>query len=302
MTEERFADVATGVRLCYQEFGDPAGDPLLLVMGLGTQMIGWPDEFCAQLGDRGFRVIRFDNRDIGRSTKLREVRPPGIGAVVTRSRRAAAYLLGDMADDAAGLLDALEIDAAHVVGASMGGMIAQTLAARHGGRVRSLASIMSNTGHRFSGQPALSVYPLFLRPRPAAPELAIQRMVDLFDRVGSTGFDRDEAELRAMITRSIERADGGSDQAGTARQLQAILASGDRTAELRRITAPTVVIHGTADKLVRPSGGKATHKAIAGSELVLVNGMGHDLPRGAWPEILDAIAANAARAGAGAVL
>jgi len=268
---------------------------MLLVMGLGTQMVGWPDGFCAALADRGFRVIRYDNRDIGRSTHLRHVKPPTTVELLRRDRRAAAYDLGDMAEDGLGLLDALGIGDAHVAGASMGGMIAQLMAARHPGRVRSLASIMSNTGHRWRGMPGLRIYPLFLR-RPARDrEGAIDSAIEAFRRIGSPGFPFDEGEVRTIAERSWDR---GHDPAGSARQLAAILVSGDRGPELRRITAPTVVIHGTKDRMVTPSGARATARAIAGSELVWIEGMGHDLPRDAWPRIVDAIAANAERAGA----
>jgi pimeloyl-ACP methyl ester carboxylesterase len=283
------------VELCYETFGDPGDPTALLIMGLGTQMIGWREEFCEQLAARGFHVVRFDNRDSGRSTKV-QGRPPSLVQMVRRDPRAARYLLADMADDAVGLLDHLGVERAHVIGASMGGMIAQTLAARHPDRVLSLASIMSTTGSRWAGQPMLRVYPIFLKQAPADRRGLVEHTVRLFQAIGSPGFPRDEAALRELAERSYDR---GHDASGTGRQLAAILASGDRTAELRAIAAPTVVIHGTADRLVRPSGGKATAKAIADARLVLIDGMGHDLPPGAWPQILDAIAENAARAGAG---
>jgi pimeloyl-ACP methyl ester carboxylesterase len=254
-------------------------------------MLGWADDFCAQLAARGFHVIRFDNRDTGRSTLMNGVRPPTIGQILRRDRRAAGYLLADMAGDAVGLLDHLGIDRAHVVGASMGGMIAQTIAARHPERVRSLVSIMSNTGGRLRGQPALRTYPVFLRRSPADREGYVEHIVRLFRVIGSPGFDEDE--LREMLGRSHDR---GYDPAGPGRQLAALLASGDRRAELRTITAPTLVIHGTADRLVAPSGGRATARAIPGARLLMVEGMGHDLPRRFWPQVLDAITDNAARA------
>jgi pimeloyl-ACP methyl ester carboxylesterase len=292
---EQFADVGRGITLCFEELGPPDGEPLVLVMGLGTQMIGWPDGLCELLAAEGFRVVRFDNRDIGRSTKLRDVPPPGPLDLLLRRRSAAGYLLGDLADDTAGLLDALGLEDAHVVGASMGGMIAQTLAARHPDRVRSLASVMSNTGHLLKGQPTLTALPMFLRPPSKDPAEATERLVADFTRIGSPGFERDEAALRDLITRSIERS-GGGDTAGSGRQLMAILASGDRTAQLRDIRVPTVVVHGTEDRLVHPSGARATAEAIPGAQLVWVRGMGHDLPRGAWPQLVGAIAGNARRA------
>jgi len=282
------------VELCYEAFGDPGDPTILLVMGLGTQMIAWRTEFCQTLASRGFRVVRFDNRDIGRSTKI-DAPVPTAAQLLLRSPKAGAYRLSDMADDAVGLLDHLGVRAAHVVGASMGGMIAQTLAARHPDRVLSLCSIMSNTGHRFKGQPHLALYPMLLKPSPKDRDAYISRVEKVFKAIGSPGFDHDEDEIRQLAAESYDR---GHDPRGGARQLGAIVASGDRTKELARIDAPTVVVHGTADRLVRPSGARATVKAIRGARLVMVEGMGHDLPRGAWPQIIDAIADNAARASA----
>jgi pimeloyl-ACP methyl ester carboxylesterase len=283
------------LEICYETFGNPDAPTLLLVMGLGTQMIGWPDAFCQALAARGFQVIRYDNRDSGRSTHLRQYRPPTIRQLLLRDRSAAHYSLADMAEDGIGLLDRLGIARAHVAGASMGGMIAQTMAARHPDRVLSLASIMSNTGHRWKGTPGLRVYPMFMRRPADNREGAIESTLSTFRLIGSPGFPFEEEELRRVAQLSYER---GYNPAGTARQLAAILAAGDRVAELRRITAPTVVIHGTRDRLVRPSGGRETVKAIPGSRLVEIEGMGHDLPPGAWNRIIDAIVSNAQRADA----
>jgi pimeloyl-ACP methyl ester carboxylesterase len=288
---EQFCTVGD-VELCYETFGDPGDTPLLLVMGLGTQMIAWREDFCAMLADRGFFVVRYDNRDIGRSTHLRDQPPPTLRQMLTRDRRAAAYTLDDLADDAAGLLDCLGIERAHVVGASMGGMIAQMLTVRHPDRVLTLTSIMSTTGHRLWGQPALKVYPFFIAKRPTDKDEAIERIVKLFGIVGSPGFERDEDDLRALASASFDRGKG--DDAGTARQLQAILASGNRTKALKGITTPTLVIHGTNDKLVSPTGGRATAKAIPNAKLALFKGMGHDLPRQLWPKFADLIAEHAA--------
>jgi pimeloyl-ACP methyl ester carboxylesterase len=282
------------IELCYELFGDPGDPPVLLVMGLATQMLGWHEEFCATLAERGFHVIRFDNRDVGRSSQLAHLRAPSLRQLALRDRSAAGYSLADMADDAIGLLDHLGIERAHVVGASMGGMIAQTIAIRHPDRVLSLVSIMSNTGARFSGQPALRILPTFLKPAARSRDAYVEQAARLYALIGSPGFERDETELRERLGRSYDR---GLHPAGTARQLAAIVTAGDRSAELRRIDVPTVVIHGTADKLVNPSGGRATAKAIPGARLVTIEGMGHDLPRGAWPQIIEAIAENAARAG-----
>jgi pimeloyl-ACP methyl ester carboxylesterase len=290
--DERFADVGD-LRLCYGTFGDEGDPPLLLIMGLGTQMIAWHEDFCGELAGRGFHVIRFDNRDVGRSTHFEDAPPPRPSELLRRQIRRPAYTLNDMAQDAAGLLDALGHRSAHVVGASMGGMIAQTLAARHPARVRSLVSIMSTTGNRWKGQPAVRIYPYLLARPPRTKEEAIQRITRLFRVVGSPDFERDEEELRAMAAQAWDR---DPSRTGTARQLAAIIASGDRTPDVRRITAPTLVVHGTRDRMVRPSGGRATARAIPGAQLMLIRGMGHDLPRAVWPRLAGAIAEHAARA------
>jgi pimeloyl-ACP methyl ester carboxylesterase len=283
------------VELCFEAFGERSDPTVLLVMGLATQMLGWREDFCAQLAARGFHVVRYDNRDVGRSTRLSQHRPPTAAQIIRRDARAAAYTLDDMADDGVGLLDHLGVERAHVVGASMGGMIAQTIAIRHPDRVLSLVSIMSNTGARWSGQPALSTYGVLLKRAPADREGYIAHQMRAIEKIGSPGFPRDEEDIRRTAAMSFER---GHDPAGAGRQLAAIIASGDRTAELATIRAPTLVIHGTEDRLVNPSGGRATAKAIRGARLLTIPGMGHDLPRGAWPQIIDAIAENAARAGA----
>jgi pimeloyl-ACP methyl ester carboxylesterase len=289
---EQFAQLGD-VEICFETFGDASKPALLLVMGLGTQMIGWPDDFCRQLADRGFHVIRYDNRDSGRSTHFNDVPPPKPLELFTRKFKKLAYTMGDLADDGVRLLDHLGIERAHVVGASMGGMIAQTMAARHPQRVLSLTSIMSTTGARHVGNPALKVYPFFLGRPPRGRDDYIGRVEKVFGLIGSPGFERDHDELRALASLSYDRDPSA---AGTPRQLAAILHAGNRTAEVRRITAPTVVIHGTKDKMIARSGGKATARAIQGARLELIEGMGHDLPRGAWPRIIDAIVGNAARA------
>jgi pimeloyl-ACP methyl ester carboxylesterase len=295
--DERFADVGNGITLCYEPFGDASAPPLLLVMGLGMQMVGWDERFCRELADRGFYVIRFDNRDAGRSTHVDGRRGPTVWQIAGRRIPNPPYRLADMALDTAGLLNALELDDAHVVGASMGGMIAQSLAARHPQRVRSLVSIMSNTGARWSGQPALRAYPVLLGRPPRDRDAYIEHSVKMWSLIGSPGFERDELELRDAIGLAYDRAFRPE---STARQLGAIIASGDRRRELRAVRAPTLVIHGEADRLVAPSGGRATTKAISGARLMTIPGMGHDLPRDTWTPILDAIEQHARTADAAA--
>ncbi len=286
---EQFCDIGGGITLCYERFGSESDPPMVLIMGLGTQMIGWPDEFCALLADRGFHVIRYDNRDIGRSSRIQGA-PPTPRQLITRKIEPVLYRLNDMAADAAGLMRELGISPAHVVGASMGGMIAQTLAAREPDSTRSLVSIMSNTGYRWKGQPAFSIYRYLLRKAPEDREGYIEYTTKVFEAIGSRGLPFDKDRVRDMVARSYDR---GHDPAGPGRQLGAIIASGDRTQELGQIRAPTLVIHGSKDKMVAKSGGVATAKAIPGARLMIVEGMGHDLPDAAWPQLVDAIANHA---------
>ncbi len=288
---EKFCDVGGGITLCYETFGDPADPAALLIMGLGTQMIAWQEDFCEELAERGLYVVRFDNRDIGRSTHLQG--PPPSLLQLLRYSVPARYTLADMAADTVGLMDELEIERAHVIGASMGGMIAQTLAARHPARVRSLVSMMSSTGGRWVGRPALSSYAIFLRKAPTEREAFIEHATRLFAKIGSRGLPQDTEGLRRIAACSFDRE---LDRTGAGRQLAAIIASGDRTSELRRITAPTLVIHGSVDPLISPSGGRAIARAIPGAELTMIEGMGHDLPRVLWPRLIDALAGHAAAA------
>jgi pimeloyl-ACP methyl ester carboxylesterase len=282
------------VEICFETFGDPADPAMLLIMGLGTQMLAWHEDFCRQLAGRGFFVIRHDNRDIGRSSRLTHLGTPPLRKIVRRDRHP-AYTLTDMAADSVGVLDHLGIRRAHVVGASMGGMIAQTIAIRFPHRVLSLVSIMSNTGSFWTGQPAMGMYALLLRPAPRERDAYIQHGIDLFMKIGGSGYASEIEDLRDIATRSFDR---GIDAAGPLRQLHAIVADRDRAQQLRRLRVPTTVIHGTEDKLVRPSGGRATAKAIPDATLVEIPGMGHGLPRGAWPRIIGAIAENDGRAAA----
>jgi pimeloyl-ACP methyl ester carboxylesterase len=286
---EEFVDVGRGITLCYERFGDPEDPPVLLVMGLGTQMIAWHEDLCEGLAERGFHVIRFDNRDVGRSTHM-DFPPPSVGQLVMRRFRPEQYTLSDMAADAAGLIRHLDLRPVHVVGASLGGMIAQMLAAEHPELVRSLTSLMSTTGSRLHGQPHHSVLRYLLRPPPRDRDAYIDRSAEIFGLIGSTGFDRDEAHIRERAGKSYDR---GYSRAGGGRQLGATLATGNRTSLLKKIEVPTLVIHGTEDKMIRPSGGRATAKAIPGARLMMIEGMGHDLPRGVWPQLIDAIAVHA---------
>jgi pimeloyl-ACP methyl ester carboxylesterase len=283
-----------GIEIAYETIGDPGGQPLLMIMGLGTQMIHWDIELCELLAARGFHVIRFDNRDVGHSTKI-DAPVPNVRRAMVGLRVDAPYLLRDMADDTAGLLDHLGIPAAHVVGASMGGMIAQTLAIERPDRVLSLTSIMSTTGNRRVGQPKLRVTRVLLRRAPREKDAFVEHFVRVFRLIGSPGFDYDEERLRQHVAEAYER---DHDSNGSGRQLAAILASGDRTARLRELRVPTTVIHGDKDPLVPIRGGRATARAIPDAELIAIPGMGHDMPRAVWPQLVDAISDTAARASA----
>jgi len=293
LSEERLAPV-NGVEIAYQEVGEADAEPLLLVMGLGTQMLGWDERFCSLLAERGFRVVRFDNRDIGRSTMLDAAGAPARLDLFLGRRSTAAYVLADMAVDATGLMDHLGIESAHVVGASMGGMIAQTLAVEHPERTRSLVSIMSTTGSRRVGTPTLKAFGLMLAEAPRGRDAYVERILKTFKVVGSPAYPTDVERLRQVAGEMYDRS---HNPRGILRQMHAITASGDRTAALRRLRLPTTVIHGTRDPLIRPSGGRATARAIPGARLRIVEGMGHDLPRDLWPVFADEIADTAARAG-----
>ena len=286
-----------GIDIAYERFGDRDAPPVLLVMGLATQMLGWHEEFCSALVACGLHVVRFDNRDVGLSTHMHDARAPDVMAALSGDSSSASYTLSDMAGDSVGLLDALELDAAHIVGASMGGMIAQTIAIEHPNRVRSLTSIMSTTGDQTMGQATQEALGALLAAPATTRQEAVERTVSIFRVIGSPGFELDEADLRERAGLSYDRAD---DPLGVARQLLAIIASGDRTASLRSVNVPTLVLHGADDPLVNVSGGRATADAIPGAELVIFDGMGHDLPRPLWPEITARIDGVVQRAEAGA--
>ncbi|HUR73391.1 MAG TPA: alpha/beta fold hydrolase [Sporichthya sp.] len=280
--------------LCYEEFGDPGAPPVLLIMGLGGPMFWWEDDFCealARRGSQGFRVLRYDNRDVGRSAS--GTAPARLIPAYLR-RAAPEYSLEDMAADAAGLLQHLEIERAHVVGVSMGGMIAQLLAIRHPELVRSLVSMMSTTGSRKVGRISAKVLVRMFRKIPEGEDAYIARNLEGFQRIGSPRYF--ESNLERQRARARRTYAYGVNPAGTMRQLAAIVHAADRTPDLARIRVPTTVVHGTADPLVHVSGGKATARAIPGAELVLIPGMGHDMPRELWPVLLDAIERTAGRA------
>lgn len=292
-TTDSYAEVGDGITLCYDTFGDPSNPTLLLVMGLGAQMISWYDELCEEFAAKGFHVVRFDNRDAGLSTFLPE--PVDVFQVMQLigggEPADGPYLLSDMARDAIGLLDHLGVAQAHVVGASLGGMIAQTMAIEHPERLASLTSIMSTTGDPDVGQPTAVALGVLLAPPPQTRDEMAERRVKAAEAWGSTGL-WDEAEVRQHAFDSYDRK---HDPAGVARQLVAILASGSRTEALRTLEVPTLVIHGTFDNLVAPTGGERTAEAIPDAKLLLVEGMGHDLPKALWPQVVDAITTHAAQ-------
>ena len=285
---------ANGIELCYEIFGAADAEPLILIMGLGAQMIHWDDDFCTQLAGRGFRVIRFDNRDIGKSTKFTgSKRLTPLELLKLRFLKipvAAPYRLRDMAEDVIGLMDALGIRSAHLVGASMGGMIAQEIAISFPQRVRSLTSIMSTTGNPKVPGPTREAGAMLMAPPVTTREEFIERFAQTWKllRVGS--FPLDEAKDRERAERTFER---GLNPAGVGRQLRAVLASGSRKERLASVKTPTLVIHGTVDPLVRLEGGKDTAASIPGAKLLMIEGMGHALPIPMWPQIVGAIAEHA---------
>lgn len=284
---------ANGIELTYDTFGDPMDPPLLLIMGLGTQMIGWDDDFCAALAARGHHVVRFDNRDIGQSTKFGQLGVPDIGQAMTSALQGqpikSPYLLNDMADDAVGLLDALGIGSAHVVGASMGGAIAQLMAIRNPSRVRTLTSIMASSGEPTLPPPTPAAMQALLTPTPPDYDGYLARYLSTWKvlRVGS--FPQDEALDPARARRAYER---GLNPPGVARQLVAIIASGSRRPALTKVTTPTLVIHGDVDPLVPLAHGQDVAAAVPGAKIEIIPGMGHALPIPLWPQIIGAIAAH----------
>lgn len=290
---------ANNIKLAYDIQGEPDGEPLLLIAGLGLQLISWPDAFCGELVRQGYRVIRFDNRDSGLSSRMEQYGKPNLQLAFFKSLfhmpLLSGYTLYDMARDAVGLLDALGIRRAHVVGASMGGMIAQIMAARHPERVISLTSIMSTSGRPGLPGPTLAAsQAMFSRPaNPRDPESVIAHYVRLFQVIGSPAFPTPEAELRRRVCESVRR---GASFSGTRRQVMAVAATGDLAAQLRTIRLPALVIHGTHDPLVPIACGRDTARHIPGAVMHEVEGMGHDLPPPLEQDIARLIAAHCGRA------
>ena len=281
---------ANGIDLHYETLGDPADPALLLIMGLGAQLIDWPDEFCELLAARGFHVIRFDNRDAGLSTAFDDLGVPDVRAILAGDPSTVPYLLADLAADTAALLKELGVGRAHLVGASMGGMIAQQLVVDHPDLVASLCSIMSTTGDRRVGRATPEAAAVLMRPRATTRDEIIAASVAGSRVIGSPGYPAAEDELRRRAEAKYDRS---FRPAGTQRQYAAIIASPDRTAALGAVAVPTLVVHGEDDPLIGVSGGRATAAAIPGAELLVLPGMGHDLPRPLWPRVVDAIARNA---------
>ncbi|MBV8700519.1 alpha/beta fold hydrolase [Bradyrhizobium sp.] len=281
---------ANGIDICYEIFGDGNAEPMFLIMGLGAQMVIWDDAFCQKLAARGFRVIRFDNRDIGQSSKMhggKRLTPFELLKLrLFKIPVEAPYKLSDMAQDTIALMDTLGIRSAHLVGASMGGMIAQEIAITFPERVRSLTSIMSTTGDPRLPGPTREAAALLMAPPPKTKEEYIERFAKTWKMLRVGSFPEDEALDRARAERTFLR---GLNPAGVGRQLRAILASGSRKQRLHGVKAPTLVIHGTVDPLVNPAGGRDTAASIPNAKLMMIEGMGHALPLRMWPDIIDAI-------------
>ncbi len=282
---ERAVDLPAGPRICYRVDGPDDGTPLLLIAGLGLDLTSWPQRMVDGFVERGFRVVRLDNRDAGRSSRIGNP-PPGRLRQLLARPRPDAYDLADMAADTVGLLDALDIGQVHLLGMSMGGMIAQTVAARHPARVLSLTSVFSTTGHRRVGQPASSTLLRLAKAPARTVEESVERHLAMLGHIGSSVFPPDEEVERAWATAVWDRG-GARSGAPVARQIGAIQASGDRTPDLARITAPTLVVHGDRDLMVHPTGGRATAAAIPGARLVEVAGMAHHLAPGVVDRLVD---------------
>lgn len=275
------------IDIAYERLGDPHAPPVLLIMGLGAQLVAWPDGLCTELIQRGVQLIRFDNRDVGQSTHMTDAPPPNLPAAMAGDRSSVSYTMTDMAADSVGLLDVLGIDSAHLVGASMGGYIAQTIALEHPQRVRSLTSMMATTGDPKVGQVHPEAMRALVGPPPTSRAEVVQRALDMSRVIGSPGYAKNVDAIADAAGRAFDRA---FDPVGIARQAVAVVASPDRTERLRSIDVPTLVIHGANDPVCDVSGGRATAAAIPGAELLVIEGMGHDLPRALWPQFASKIA------------
>ena len=293
VSDELFAPVGDDIELCYQTFGDADDDPLLLIMGLGGPLNWWDVELCTMLAERGFYVVRYDNRDTGRSSrgKGRVTRTMLVSAFAGR-RVKVPYALTALADDAFGLLDHLGLDSAHVVGVSMGGMIAQTMAIQKPARVLSLTSIMSTTGRRTVGWQHPSLFPNLLAKR-GSRQAYLDSTVLVWNRIGSPAYPQTEDRVRARAAETWDRGINGN---GVLRHMLAVITQPNRGPRLRALRMPALVVHGLADKMVHVSGGRATAAAIPGAELLLIDGMGHDLPPALFETFTSAIRRNADRA------
>ncbi len=296
--DERIAEVGRGIDICWRSWGDAAAEPVLLIAGLGLQLIAWPDAFVRGLVDAGLRVIAVDNRDSGLSSHATDA-PPGRLRQLLWLPPASAYALEDMADDMAGLLERLQLRSAHVVGMSMGGMIAQCLAAGHAQRVRSLCSIFSSTGSRRVGQPAPSTIARLFQPLPGSADQAVAQYLAIMRHIGNADEPGAVEEWTDYARRAWLRAGARVDAAGTARQVAAIQKSGDRSAQLRRIRAPTLVLHGERDLMVHPSGGRATAELIAGARLLTLPGLAHQIVGARAAELVRHIVDHVRAASAG---
>lgn len=278
---------ANGIQIEYETFGDISSSPILLIMGGGSQLIYWDAGFCEELAEKGHLVIRFDNRDVGLSTKFEEAGVPDMMAAMNGGAVGPAYTLEDMADDAVGLLDALGIEKAHICGASIGGMVAQTVAYRHPKRVLSLTSIMSSTGNPDLPQIKPEILAEVYKPVPDDREAYIEHQVTMWRKIWSPGFPFEEDRLRTLVAESYDRSYYPQ---GLARQGAAVLAHGYQKDAIASITAPTLVIHGDMDPFMPVEGGRETAQLIAGAKLLIINGMGHDVPQDVWPKIAAAMA------------
>lgn len=285
---------SNGIEMVYDAFGDSSSPAMLLVMGLGAQLIAWDEQFCEKLAASGYWVIRFDNRDVGLSTRFDKAGIPDIPAMLQAQMQGepleSPYLLKDLADDAVGLLDAIGVQSAHVVGVSMGGMIVQEMAIQHAQRIQTMTSIMSSTGNPALPPPKPEAIGVLLKPAAADREAHMESSLEASRILGGPAFAVDEARIRERAGQAYDR---GLSPAGTARQLAAILASGNRKEALKSVRVPTLVIHGDIDPLVPVEGGIDTAQAIPGAQLLIIEGMGHDLPPLIWPQVIEAITKHA---------